>query len=87
MVIVAIFVIVVVLAGLIVCTNKVDEFWRNRAPKMGALMKPTSITPLWRPVWRGVCAECMTEGEQPDRWLPYLCYTCAELVRVRKQNG
>lgn len=75
-----------ILAGLFVCTNKVDEYWRNRAPQLGALMKPKTITPLWQPVWPGVCADCHTEDE-PDRWLPHLCYDCAELARVRKRNG
>lgn len=87
MVVVAILGTVGALLLLIACTDRVDRYYRNRKPRMGAIVETETITtPLWRRVWRGVCADCHTEDE-PDMWLPHLCYTCAELARVRKQNG
>lgn len=80
--------LVVIIVGLVVCTDRVDRYYRDRKPRMGAIVNIETITaPLWRRVWCGFCADCHTEGEEPDRWLPHLCYECAELERVRKQNG
>lgn len=80
--------VIIILLGLITCTEWVDNHYRNRRPKMQAMTQPDiNEVLLWyvrmdrKYSVSGPCRECGTDCTYESIY-HCLCFYCTELSRV-----
>jgi len=71
--------IVVVLLGSIVCTDRIDKYWKNRRKTITTLSRREPVIPpfIWSPTQ---CIDCAKDGELLN--LERRCGGCHELHYV-----